>query len=159
MRHDKSLGRIPRTAKRGHIAKKFGHRTLQLEESNHLLPSKWVPTSTKVESAKLRVKAGRYILINDILYKRSFFLPYLRYLGQDEVKYAPREIHKRIYDQHFRGRSLDHKAFRQGFYWPTIKKDTTDFVQKCDKCQRFARVPQQPSENLSSITAPWSFAQ
>ena len=44
--------------------------------------------STKVELAKLRVKPVKSILIDDILYKRSFFLPYLRCLGKDEVEYV-----------------------------------------------------------------------
>jgi hypothetical protein len=28
--------------------------------------------------------------------------------------------------------TLEEKAFRAGFYWPTVKKDTTDLVQRCE---------------------------
>ena len=40
-----------------------------------------------------------------------------------------------------------------------MKKDSADFVQKCDKCQRFAKTTHQPPEHLSSLMAPWTFAQ
>ena len=58
------------------------------------------PTFTEAKSAKLKVKVVRYILIDNILYKKSFSLPYLKCLGQDEVEYALREIHEGIYGQH-----------------------------------------------------------
>ena len=74
------------------------------------------PTSTEAEFAKLKMKVARYILIDDILYKKSFSLPYLRCLGQDEAEYALREIHKGNCDQHLGGQSMAHKTLRQGFY-------------------------------------------
>ena len=40
-----------------------------------------------------------------------------------------------------------------------MKKDSADFVQKCDKCQRFAKTTHQLPEQLSSFVAPWPFAQ
>ena len=64
------------------------------------------------ESAKLRIRAVRYILINEVLYKKSFNLPYLRCLGPDEVQYAISEIHEGICGQHMGGRSLSYKALR-----------------------------------------------
>ena len=53
-------------------------------------------TDTKSESVKLRIRATRYILIDDILYKKSFSFPYLRCLGPDEAHYVLREIHEGI---------------------------------------------------------------
>ena len=41
--------------------------------------------TTESESAKLRIRASRYILIEDVLYKKSFSLPYLRCLGPEEA--------------------------------------------------------------------------
>ena len=40
-----------------------------------------------------------------------------------------------------------------------MQKDSTELVQKCDKCQRFAQVPKQPSEPLSPIISLWPFAK
>ena len=118
------------------------------------------PTITaESESAKLRIRAARYILIDDVLYKKSFSLPYLRCLGSEEAQYALREIHEGICVQHIGGRSLSYKALRQGYYWPTMKKDSASFVQNCDKCQRFAKTTHQPPEELSNFVPPWPFVQ
>ena len=94
---------------------------------------------TNSQSTKLRIRATRYTFIDEVIYKKSFTLPYLRCLGPDEVEYALREIHKGIRGQHMGSRSLAHKAFRQGYYWLAMKKDAVDFVKKCDRCQRFVK--------------------
>ena len=108
---------------------------------------------TESESAKLRIQAAKYILINDVLYKKSFNLFYLRCLRSDEAQYALREIHEGICGQHMDGRSLSYKTLKQGYYWPTMKKNSVDFVQKCDKCQRYAKTTHQPLHQLSSLMA------
>ncbi|CAL8174805.1 unnamed protein product [Prunus armeniaca] len=36
---------------------------------------------------------------------------------------------------------------------------TQTFTQKCDKCQRFANIPQLPAELLTAMVNPWPFAQ
>ena len=59
--------------------------------------------TTESESIKLRIRAARYILIDDVLYKKSFSLPYLRCLGPEEAQYALREIHEGICGQHMGG--------------------------------------------------------
>ena len=68
--------------------------------------------ATESEAAKLRIRTARYILIDDVLYKKSFNLPYLRCLGPEEAQYALREIHEGICGQHMGGRSLSYKALR-----------------------------------------------
>ena len=68
--------------------------------------------ATESESTKLRIRAVRYILIDDVLYKKFFSLPYLRCLGPDEAQYTLREIHEGICGQHMGGRSLSYKALR-----------------------------------------------
>ena len=64
---------------------------------------KSLTTGTESESTKLRIRVARYILIDDILYKKSFSLPYLRCLGSDGAQYTLREIHKGICGQHMGG--------------------------------------------------------
>ena len=70
-------------------------------------------TDTKSKSAKLRIRAARYILIDDVLYKKSFSLLYLRCLGPNEAHYVLREIHEGICGNHLGSRSLSHKTLRQ----------------------------------------------
>ena len=33
----------------------------------------------------------------------------------------------------------------QGYYWPNMSKDAFQLVQRCTKCQQFARFTHQPS--------------
>ena len=113
----------------------------------------------KDEARRLRVRSARYVLLNDVLYKRGFSQPYLRCLSPDEANYVLREVHEGACENHLGARSLIHKVVRAGYYWPTIQADAKAYVKVCDQCQRFSNIPRQPSEYLTPMTAPWPFAQ
>ena len=83
---------------------------------------------------KLKVKASRFVLIKDVLYKRDFSHPYLRCLVPEEAEYVIREVHEEIYGNHSGARSLVHKLIKARYYWPTIQKDAQAYVKTCDKC-------------------------
>ena len=89
----------------------------------------------KDEARKLRVRTARYLLIDEVLYKRGFSQPYLRCLTSDEVNYVLREIHEGACGNHSGARSFIHKVVRAGYYWPTVKADAKDYVKVCDQCQ------------------------
>ncbi|XP_074342349.1 uncharacterized protein LOC141679876 [Apium graveolens] len=59
----------------------------------------WLPNDV-TEARKLAMRALRYSLINGILYKRSYMVPYLRCLGPNEARLALEEVHEGIYGQH-----------------------------------------------------------
>ena len=63
----------------------------------------------KEAARKLKVRAARFVLIKDVLYKKGFFRPYLRCLGNEEADYVMREIHEGICGNHSGSRSLVHK--------------------------------------------------
>ena len=48
----------------------------------------------KDEARKLRVRSARYVLLNEVLYKKGFSQPYLRCLASDEANYVLREVHE-----------------------------------------------------------------
>uniref|UniRef100_A0A2N9II83 Uncharacterized protein n=1 Tax=Fagus sylvatica TaxID=28930 RepID=A0A2N9II83_FAGSY len=112
-----------------------------------------------VEARKLKVRCTRFALIQGILYKRGFSLPYLRCLDKAEADYVMREVHEGICGNHSGARSLVHKLIRAGYYWPTMQKDVVSYVRACDKCQRFGNLIHSPPETLTPMTAPWPFAQ
>ncbi|GKV48818.1 hypothetical protein SLEP1_g55610 [Rubroshorea leprosula] len=87
----------------------------------------------KQEEMRLRKKASRYTLVN--------------------------EVHKGVCESHIGARTLAHKVLRQGYYWPNMYKDATQFVQRCQRCQFFAHLIHQPAEELTTLLAPWPFAQ
>ncbi|XP_075636802.1 uncharacterized protein LOC142609045 [Castanea sativa] len=76
----------------------------------------------KEATRKLRVQAARFILIKDVLYKRSFSHLYVRCLSPEEADYVMREVYERICGNHSRPRSLVHKLIRAGYYWPIMQK-------------------------------------
>ena len=70
----------------------------------------------KEAARKLKVRAARFVLIKDVLYKRGFSRPYLRCLGNEEADYVMREVHEGICGNHSGSRSLVHKLVRARFY-------------------------------------------
>ena len=99
----------------------------------------------KEAARKLKVRAARFVLIKDVLYKRGFSRPYLRCLGMEEADYVMKEVHEGIYGNHSGSRSLVHKLIRAGYYWPTMQKDAEAYVRSCDKCQKFSNIIRQPT--------------
>ena len=113
----------------------------------------------KDAARKLKVQASRFVLIKDILYKRGFSRPFLRCLSHGEADYVMREVHEGISRNHSGARSLVHKLTQAGYYWPTMLKDAEAYVKAYDKCQRFSNFIRQSFEELTTIMAPWPFAQ
>ena len=113
----------------------------------------------KETARKLKVRAARFVLIKDVLYKRGFSRPYLRCLGNEEADYVMRKVQEGICGNHSGSRSLVHKLVQAGYYWPTMQADVEAYVKACDKCQRFSNIIRQPTEKLAPMTTPWPFVQ
>ena len=58
----------------------------------------------KDEASKLKVKSARYILMDEVLYKRGFSQPLLRCLAPDKANYMLREVHEGACGNHSRAR-------------------------------------------------------
>jgi hypothetical protein len=115
--------------------------------------------SDRHEARRLKVRASWFVMLQGILYKKGFSFPYLRCLTPVGAEYVLREIHEGICRNHSGAQSLSKKIVRAGYYWPSIQIDANTFVQRCDKCQRFANLLHSPPEELTPMTAPWPFAQ
>ena len=63
----------------------------------------------KKAARKLKVRAARFVLIKDVLYKRGFSRPYLRCLVNEKTNYVMRKVHEGICGNHSGSRSLEHK--------------------------------------------------
>ena len=120
---------------------------------NGLLPK------DKENTRKLRVRAVKFVLMDEVLYKRSFSQLYLRCLTQDKSYYVMRVVHEKACGNHSRARFLVHKIIYAGYYWPTIQADYKAYIKACDKCQRFNNIPRRPLEYLTPVIVPWPFAQ
>ncbi|XP_074362926.1 uncharacterized protein LOC141703258 [Apium graveolens] len=112
----------------------------------------------KFKARRLRYQAARYVIYDKVLYKRCFNQPLLRCVDDEEGNYILREVHEGIYGNHSGGSSLPMKVLRQGYYWPTMKEEATNFVRACDRCQCFANYSFMPATLLTSMVSPWPFA-
>ena len=111
------------------------------------------------KAREIKKRATRFTLLNDGLYKRGFFLPYLKCVKEDEARYILEEVHEGIYRDHARPRSLISKITRTGYFWLTMRKEAKDFVKRCDKCQNYGKIHRTPREKMTIITSPWPFTK
>ena len=86
-------------------------------------------SNDKMEARKIQIRAARFVLIDDVLYRRGYSLPYVRCTSLEEADYVLCEIHKGICGNHTRARSLAGKALKAGYCWPTLQKDAYDIVR------------------------------
>ncbi|GJW28901.1 reverse transcriptase domain-containing protein [Tanacetum coccineum] len=111
----------------------------------------------KRKAKAVRRKAGRYAVINETLYNKSFLGSWLRCVGPLQENYVLREIHEGSCSMHSRPRSVVAKALRSGYYWPTMHMDARNLIRECSDCQVHRPVPRNPQEKLTPITSPWPF--
>ena len=109
------------------------------------------------EARIFRMKTSRYVLINDVLFKKSGTCLLQRCLEMEEAQQVLQDIHEGDCGNHFGGRNLSFKVLRMGYYWPTLRHGTLNYVKKCDACQRHAPIIHQPSEYLHPSTPSWPF--
>ncbi|XP_075521500.1 uncharacterized protein LOC142554716 [Primulina tabacum] len=100
----------------------------------------------KDRAQKTKRQAPRFVLLNNILYRRSFQGPLLKCLSEKEVDYVLREIHKGCCAEHLGGMSLARKTMLAGFWWPTLSEDSargkgiTSWCQEMKITQSFTSV-------------------
>ena len=68
------------------------------------------------EARKIRKRAALFTILNDVLYKIGFSMPYLKCVDADEAKSILEEIHGGICGNHAGPRSLVNKAIRTGYF-------------------------------------------
>lgn len=75
------------------------------------------------------------MLLNGLLYKKSYSFPLLKCLRLTKADHVLREIHESIYKKHLGGMSLAYRSLWQGYYRFTMQEDTIELIEKCDICQ------------------------
>ena len=74
-----------------------------------------------------------------------------------DANYTFQEIYEEICEKHLRDKFLAYKVLRQGYYWPTMKKDAAELIRRCESYQKYANIQHQSISQLTSIIAPWPF--
>ncbi|KAL0439767.1 UNVERIFIED_CONTAM: hypothetical protein Slati_2459700 [Sesamum latifolium] len=78
-------------------------------------------------------------------------------MSPDRAEYVLREVHEGSFGNHSRARSLARKILRQGYYWPTLLKDTSALVRKCSHCQKHANHLHKPATFMKTLESPCPF--
>nr|GEW64650.1 hypothetical protein [Tanacetum cinerariifolium] len=78
----------------------------------------------------IKRKSWRFAVVNETLYKKSFFGPWLRCVGPLQANYVLREIHE---------------------------GDARTLIRACQDCQVYKPVSRNPQQKLTPITSSWTF--
>ncbi|XP_075492485.1 uncharacterized protein LOC142530536 [Primulina tabacum] len=113
----------------------------------------------RTQAQKTKRQAPRFVLLNNMLYRRSFQGPLLKCLSEKEVDYVLREIHEGYCAEHFGGMSLARKTMLAGFWWPTLSQDSVRMVQACEGCQHHSNFKHSPATLMKPIWASCPFHQ
>jgi hypothetical protein len=84
---------------------------------------------------ELRLISTSFQLINDILFQKHFAGVFLRCLEKEESERVLAELHSDDVGGDFGGDKNTHKVRRDGYYWPTLFKDSHTLARKCITCQ------------------------
>ncbi|XP_071739843.1 uncharacterized protein [Rutidosis leptorrhynchoides] len=83
----------------------------------------------------------------------------LRCLAPQQAVDVVKEIHEGLCAEHSGYRTILAQIMRQGYYWQTIYRDTTDTIKTCDACQRHGIVQRLPKYDLILVSSAWPFCK
>ena len=81
-------------------------------------------------------------------------MPLLRCVTKEEAKTILAEVHGGECGDRSGGQTLAKKILRYGYFWPDINRDATSYARKCDRCQRFAKIPRATSTEITKMVSP-----
>jgi hypothetical protein len=110
------------------------------------------------EIERIARKFRMYHLIDRVLYRQGANGMMIKCISKDEGSQLLRDIHNGVCRAHSSWRSIDGKAFRHGFYWPTTKNDMMEIVTKCKECQFYQKQTTKHVNPLRPINLSWPFA-
>ena len=102
-------------------------------------------TLDRHEQIRMKRLATKYVIISDVLYKRSFNDIILRCLHVEEVDIALEHAHGGACGGHFNRRSIYGKLIRMGYWWPTMEHDCYEHLKKCEQCQKHVHLELTPT--------------
>ncbi|XP_072146566.1 uncharacterized protein [Setaria viridis] len=106
----------------------------------------------KTGHEKLAPRTANYVVIGKELYKKAASTGILmKCILRSEGIELLHEIHLGTCGNHTASGTLVGKAFRSGFYWPTVVANAKDLVQRCKGCQFFSKQQHLPAQAMRII--------
>uniref|UniRef100_A0A2N9F532 Integrase catalytic domain-containing protein n=1 Tax=Fagus sylvatica TaxID=28930 RepID=A0A2N9F532_FAGSY len=96
-------------------------------------------------------------LIENILYRRPAKQRLESRNWPQESQTVMKEAHSGECGEHQGKKRLYQLLLTLGYYWPTMKKDTADFVKSCHTCQLQANLIHTHPTSLQNMATPWPF--
>jgi hypothetical protein len=87
---------------------------------------------------------GYYIKDGDLYWCRPSGVA-LKCISTHEGQELLRDIHADECGHHSSAGTLAKKAYRSGFYWPSMLSDATEMVKRCEACQFYTKQVHQPA--------------
>uniref|UniRef100_A0A2N9FCC3 Integrase catalytic domain-containing protein n=1 Tax=Fagus sylvatica TaxID=28930 RepID=A0A2N9FCC3_FAGSY len=112
---------------------------------------------TSQAATRLKKLATRYFVEGGILFRKGFHGDPLRCLSLAESQIVMKEAHSGECGEHQGKKRLYQLLLTLGYYWPTMKKDTADFVKSCHTCQLQANLIHTHPTSLQNMATPWPF--
>jgi hypothetical protein len=106
-------------------------------------------TMNPKERRTLKMKENRYVLILDIFSRRNYDGIILIFIDENQAQELMQEFHEGICGGHFSPTGTAHNIIRDGFYWPSIFRDSYATIMKCVSCRGLS------SHNWSQLLIPF----
>ena len=112
---------------------------------------------THKEVYHLKRLASRYFVEGETLFRKGYHGEPFRCLSLSKSQMVMKETQTGECGEHQGKKRLYQRLLTLGYYWPTMKKDTTNFVKTCHTCQVQANLIHTHPTNLQNMTTPWLF--
>lgn len=96
---------------------------------------------TAKQRRDLKLKATKYVIWEDKLYKRSIDGTFLRCVDKQQQERLLKNFHDEACGGHFSSSVTAFKILRQCYYWLGMFRDAYHWVAKCEKCRMFSDKP------------------
>jgi ribonuclease HI len=112
---------------------------------------------TSQTAIRIKKLATRYFVEGGILFRKGFHGDPLRCLSLAKSQTVMKEAHSGECGEHQDKKRLYQLLLTLGYYWPTMKKDTADFVKSCHTCQLQANLIHTHPTSPQNMATPWPF--
>ncbi|XP_059075135.1 uncharacterized protein LOC131875125 [Cryptomeria japonica] len=89
------------------------------------------------EKQNLKLKATKYVIFDDILYKKGLDDTFLRCVDKPHQEALLKTFHNEACGGHFSSMVIAYKILRNYYYWPGMFRDVYAWVARCEKRKSF----------------------
>jgi hypothetical protein len=110
--------------------------------ANYLAMGKLPQHLSPRERQQIVKNNATYSWIGGDLFRTGPDMIFRRCVREYETYDILKTCHDSPYRGHFTNKRIAYKVLHQGYYWPTLFKDTKKYVSSCDSCQRMGKPAQ-----------------